>query len=293
MNMRRLVGLVISLFLPLVAVAEVHAHGQAEADADKAVAIRWWGQAMVSIETHSKLRIVIDPYAARVGYPDPEVAADLVLVTHEHGDHSNVKLVRGDPQVVRGLDADKEVVEQDLILDRPANGTKAKATPTAELAEPSDDAVRIRAIKSFHDDVLGQKRGRNALFVIEVDGVRILHCGDLGQTKLTDAQLEAIGKIDVVLIPVGSVYTVDGKQAAALVEKLRPRLVVPIHYKTPVLKVNLNGVEPFLEALPEKFTVIRPKGNELTVVHGGDPDAAHPRAVVLDYRPSLTAEQAE
>lgn len=249
------------------------------------VAVRFWGQAMVSIETYWNLTVVVDPYALRIGYDDPGVSGDLVFVTHEHGDHANTEIVKGSPYVIRGLDAGGQVQAIDMILDRPANASAPLVTKASTLPAPSDHAVRIRSIASFHDDVSGKKRGNNAMLVIEVNGVRILHCGDLGQPLLTDDQLRYIGPIDVLLIPVGSVYTIDGKQAAAITDQIHPRIVVPIHYKLPSLKIELNSVNPFLDSLPTKYQLIEPPGNTLPVSKGPSAGDARPKVVVLKRHP--------
>ena len=263
------------------------AQGAPPAAPGKPVAVRWWGHAMVSIETWWDLTVVIDPYdEGRTGYTDSGVSGDLVLVTHEHADHNNVKLVKGKPAVVRGLDDKGEPNAIDLVFDRRPDTTKPRIAETAQVKGRADHAVRIRSIASDHDDASGRKRGRNAMFVVEVDGVRILHCGDLGQPKLTRRQLKAIGEIDVALVPVGGVYTVDGGQAGAIVGQLRPRFVIPIHYKTPPpLKIGLSGAGEFLKSLPDGCTIAKPKGNTLAVSRGRGPTREKPTAVVLRYVP--------
>jgi L-ascorbate metabolism protein UlaG (beta-lactamase superfamily) len=233
------------------------------------VAVRFWGQGLVTLETHRSLRIAIDPYATRIGYDNPKIEADLVLVTHEHFDHNNDGLIGGSPRVERGLDATGNVRSIDLEFSR----------------EPEGPSVRVKSIASTHDEESGARRGANAMFLVEVDGLRVLHCGDLGQAKLTTQQVDAIGAVDILLIPVGGVYTVDGKQAARITERLRPRVVVPIHYKTKRLTIELDTVEPFLSALDERFHRVHAVGNTLAVTAGRGPSTETPRVVVLRTAP--------
>jgi len=256
----------------------------AQADPGHPVAVRWWGQAMVSIETHWNLRLVIDPYGEKIGYKNPNITSDLVLVTHEHGDHNNVELVGSEPIVMRGLDERGQVRTMEYFLDRPPNSGKIQWVAANESSFVRKEAIRVTTISSWHDDVQGSQRGANALFLIEVDGVRIVHCGDLGQPRLTDEQLTALGKVDVLLIPVGGVYTVDGAQAADIVRQMNPRIVVPIHYKTPNLVYDLQGVQGFLTAIHDDCQVERLKGNTLAI-SAAERGTAKPKAVVLDFFP--------
>ncbi len=262
----------------------------AHADPGHPIAVRWWGQAMVSIETHWNLRIVIDPYGEKIGYENPHVTGNLVLVTHEHGDHNNVEMVGGEPIVLRGLDDAGKVRTMDYYLDRPPNSEKVQWVAANESSFVRKEAIRITSIPAWHDDTEGTQRGADALFLIEVDGVRIVHCGDLGQPHLTDEQLSALGQVDVLLIPVGGVYTVDGAQAADIVRQVNPRIVVPIHYKTPNLVYDLQGVQGFLKAIGDDCEVVRANGNTLGVsaAKGG---TAKPQAVVLDFVPQALPKE--
>lgn len=255
----------------------------ASADPGRPVAVRFWGQGLVTIETYWNLRIAVDPYALQIGYDDPKIKADLVLVTHEHFDHNNVSLVGGAPIVERGLDADGRFRPLDVVLDRPPNEPAPRLRPTTADPYPAR-TVRIRSIESYHDDVAGEQRGRNAMFLIEVNGTRILHCGDLGQARLTPRQLQAIGPIDVLLIPVGGVYTINGRDAAEITAQLGPRMVVPIHYKTALLTIELQTADSFLAALGPDYRQVLPVGNTLAV-SAADGATAEPAVVLLKTRP--------
>ena len=257
----------------------------ADADPGKPVAVRWWGQGMVSIETYWNLQIVIDPYATRIGYDDPQLSADLVLVTHEHPDHNNVELVTGSSQVVRGLEADGSVRKVYQVLDRLPNEEKPTWRDARLRVARSPHAIMVTSIPAWHDDKEGRERGATAMFLIEVGGVRIVHCGDLGQTRLTNEQIEALGGVDLLLIPVGGKYTIDGQQAAAIVLQIKPRSVVPIHYKTPALTFDLETAEPFLAALESEFETVRPLSNTLAIRSSKGQAAGKRQLVVLPYQP--------
>lgn len=263
--------------------------GQAEAT-HWPVALRWWGQAFVTVETWWGITVAIDPYG-EIGYEDPDVSADLVLTTHNHQDHSNTGLVKGNPTVFTGLTEGGDVRELRVAVDRKPNEDSPRAGEVEELGELSEHAVTAFTVPSFHDDKEGAERGRNALWVIEADGVRILHMGDFGQQELGSEQLAKIGKIDLLLIPVGGTYTVDGPAAAKIVEQVKPRIVIPIHYKTEPLSIDLATADAFVEALPESFQRQQPKGNTVAVSAGGGGPS---RVVTPDYRPwEMPAELAE
>lgn len=255
------------------------------ADPGKPIAVRWWGQAFVTIETYWNLTVAIDPYATSIGYDDPNITAHVVLVTHGHADHSNVSLLGAAAPSVAGLDDDGDVASIDMVLDRLPNQDEPTIAAYSPSAQYSDHAVRFRTIASFHDDQSGGRRGKNAMFLVVADGVRILHCGDLGQTKLTEDQLRQIGNVDVLLIPVGGVYTIDGKEAVGIVEQISPRYVVPIHYKTPQLSFVLRTSEDFLEALPAKYERVASNGNTFAATQDRGATRDKPQVVTLLTRP--------
>jgi L-ascorbate metabolism protein UlaG (beta-lactamase superfamily) len=190
--------------------------------------LTWLGQSGFILETAAGTRIVMDPIPKGLGYDLPVgLKADAITISHEHPDHNNVGLVVNKARVLRGLTADKK------------GWTK--------IDEKVKD-VGIRSVGVYHDDKRGAERGLNTVFIFDVGGLRIAHLGDLGHL-LTDDQLSAIGSVDVVLVPVGGVYTIDAYQATRVVDQLHPRLVVvPMHYKTPPLTIKeLDPVDEFLE----------------------------------------------
>ena len=189
-----------------------------QASSDGQIAITWLGHACFMIETGTGLRILTDPFDESVGYELPAVEADVVTVSHDHSDHSNVKVVKGLPKILVG-----------------------------QVDEVIGDA-RIRGISTFHDTKSGALRGSNTVFVIEADGISLCHAGDLGHIPSAETMNE-IGHVDVLLVPVGGRYTLDGAGALEFVRKLSPRIVIPMHYKTPVLKFDLDGSESFLSQI--------------------------------------------
>ena len=190
--------------------------------------IRWHGQSAFLIDGGDQ-SVFIDPFGAVEGfarqglqfdYPAIEgVEVDLLLVTHEHGDHNGVEAVGGSPQVIRSTAGTFE-------------------SPLGEVV----------GIASEHDDVAGTMRGSNTIFCFAYDGLRVCHFGDFGQAELRAEQRRAIGEVDVVFLPVGDGPTVGGERAAAIVRTLRPRLVVPMHYRTGAVNF-LDPPDAFLDAL--------------------------------------------
>lgn len=211
--------------------------------------ITWYGQACFKIQSGDKT-LVVDPFAKKIGLTPPSIQADVVFVTHDHFDHSNIKAIKGDFFLINGP------------------------------GEYETKGVKARGISSFHDDEKGAKRGVNTLYLIELEEIRILHMGDLGQSTLDDEQLEAIGGVDILMLPVGGFFTIDAKQAVGIVKQLTPKIVIPMHYKIPKLTIGeLEGVDKFLKELDEEDV----KPEEKLVVKQKDlgEDGERTRVVVL------------
>ena len=219
------------MFLALVAGAAVMVAGAyfAAHAAPRPVAyLTWYGQSCFLLESATGTRIVMDPIPGNIGYlPPADLRADAVTISHEHPDHNNLALVRGKPKILRGLTPDKKgwMRIDDKVKD-----------------------ISIRSVGVYHDDKKGAEIGLNTVFIFEVGGVRIAHLGDIGHT-LTDQQISDIGSVDVVLVPVGGVWTVDAHKATQVVDQIRPRLMtVPMHYRTDVLTIkDLATVDGFLK----------------------------------------------
>ncbi len=175
----------------------------------EAATLRWFGHAFFLVTSPQGVRVALDPFGD-IGYPLPDVAADIVTVSHEHGDHNNPGLLTGSPVVLRGV---------------MAGGADWNA-----IDHRTKD-VRISALPAYHDDVRGRSRGLNSIFIVEIGGLRLAHLSDIGHT-LSAETLEDMGRIDILLVPVGGIFSIDGRQAIDIVTRLRPAITIPIHYKT-------------------------------------------------------------
>ena len=164
--------------------------------------------------------MLIDPFTKETGLRPPRVKDDLVLVTHEHFDHNGVE----------GAD------EESFIIRGPG--------------EYERKGIMVQGISSFHDDKEGAERGLNTIYVIKVEDMTLCHLGDIGQEALTDEQLQTIGNVDVVFVPVGGTYTVDAKRASHMIAQIEPKVVVPMHYKIPKLTIpKLDDVKSFVKEI--------------------------------------------
>ncbi len=190
--------------------------------------VQWYGQSAFVLSGGGST-VAIDPFGAafaaaiaargmQFDYPEIEgVEADLVLVTHEHGDHIGVEMIGGEPAVLRST----------------AGTLESPVGP-------------VKAIASEHDEHAGTERGPNTIFRFELEGVRVCHFGDFGQSALREEQAQAIGEIDLLFIPVGGGPTIDGAHAREIVRRLAPRWAVPMHYRTPRIGF-LETADSFLD----------------------------------------------
>ncbi len=177
--------------------------------------VKWFGQASFLMESEKGIRIVTDPFASSLGYKAPSIEADVVTVSHEHYDHNATEEVAGNPEIVRGT-GEREI-----------------------------KGIIIRGVSTFHDKARGRERGTNTVFSFKIDGVKIVHLGDLGHI-LTQEEIKAIGEVDILLIPVGGTFTIDAQEANEVVKQLKPKITIPMHYKTPAIDLPIEGVEGFL-----------------------------------------------
>ncbi len=195
--------------------------------------ITWFGQSCFQITTNqaknNPVSIVIDPFSPEIGLKVPKLKADILLVTHSHYDHNNVKAVSNNP----------------VLIDSPG--------------EYEIKGVYIQGIPSFHDTVQGKERGLNTIYTLEAEGIRICHLGDLGQNELTTEQLERIGENDILMIPVGGTYTIDLKAITKVLSQIEPKIIIPMHYQIPGLKIKLDGVDKFLKTMGVKSIDPLPK----------------------------------
>jgi len=186
--------------------------------------ISWLGHACFRIETKEG-SVLIDPFSKDIGLRPPRIKDNLVLVSHHHFDHDNVS----------------EANPEAFIIDGPGEYEK--------------QGISVRGVASFHDRSGGKERGSNTIYVIKIEDITVCHMGDFGQDKFEDHQLEEIGNVDILMIPVGGVYTIDYKEAVSVVSQIEPKIVMPMHYKVAGLKVDIAGPEKFLKEIgltPEK-----------------------------------------
>ncbi|HEU65363.1 MAG TPA: MBL fold metallo-hydrolase [Chloroflexi bacterium] len=180
--------------------------------------IKWLGHACFLITSQDGIRVITDPYAVGGGinYSVIKETADVVVVSHDHGDHNNVSAIQGNPEVVKG------------------SGTK-----TAR-------GIQFRGIAAYHDASQGTQRGLNTAFCFTIDDMKLCHLGDLGH-MLSPVQVDEIGAVDILFVPVGGFYTIDATVASQVCSQLKPKVVIPMHFKTPGCAYPIADVEDFLK----------------------------------------------
>lgn len=187
--------------------------------------ITWCGHSCFKIQNklNDGVTLTTDPFDKKIGLKPPAFESDIVTVSHDHYDHNNVKALRGKPYII------KTAGEYDV------------------------KGVAIHGISSYHDNDTGKERGINIMYKIIMDDITMAHLGDLGH-ELDEKQLEILTGIDILFVPVGGKYTLDAKKAVAVVNQIEPRIVIPMHYNVPGLKIDLDGVEKFVKGLGIKPT---------------------------------------
>ncbi|MBX4211552.1 MAG: MBL fold metallo-hydrolase [Candidatus Yanofskybacteria bacterium] len=191
--------------------------------------ITWFGQSCFRIEAKEG-SILIDPFSKEIGLRPPKIKDDLVLVTHQHMDHNNTT----------------EMNPEALLIDGPG--------------EYERKGIQVQGILSYHDKSQGKERGLNTIYLIKAEEMTLCHLGDFGQGKLDDSQVEAIGDVDLLLVPVGGTYTIDAKEAVEVISQVEPKVIIPMHYKIPDLAVDLDAPEKFIKEVgltPEKVDKYR------------------------------------
>lgn len=176
----------------------------------------------------SQAVVITDPFPPDLGYSLGKPTADIVTVSHQHPSHNYVPGIGGEPRELQGP------------------------------GEYEISGVLIIGIAAFHDAVKGQTRGKNTVYLMEIDGISVCHLGDLGHV-LNDEQIEEIGDVDVLLLPVGGISTINAAMAAEVIRQLEPKAVVPMHYKTPAINRELDPVEDFLKEMGMEQVESRPK----------------------------------
>ena len=213
--------------------------------------IRYLGHSSFLLTDSAGTAVVTDPYYASIGYVMPRVTADAVTVSHHHYDHDNVKAVGGTP----------------VILD------KAKSYGLAEVA--------ISAVESFHDDRGGALRGKNVIFKFRMDGLNVCHLGDLGE-KCSQELIEAIMPVNVLLIPVGGNYTIDAMAAKEYVDRLKPKVVIPMHYRCRGGVIDIGKVDEFISLMKDGGVECSEAGAE-TELTSDDVKNKAARVIVMNF----------
>ena len=185
--------------------------------------LQWLGHSSFRLEESTGTSVVTDPYHSYIGIEMPEVTADVVTVSHKHDDHSYVGAVKGNP----------------MIID------------TVGYFDVKD-SIGILGIETNHDEVDGEKRGKNIIYKYRIDGIDVCHMGDIGE-ECTPELAEAIGPVNILLIPVGGEYTIDADIAKDYVDKLMPDMVIPMHYRTRGVDLDIDKVDAFLRHFDDEM----------------------------------------
>jgi len=182
--------------------------------------ITWYGQSCFRIQS-GDLVLITDPFSKEIGLKPPAGQADIITISHEHYDHNNRGAVKGNP----------------FIIDSPG--------------EYSLKGISVIGIPSRHETEKAQGSGPNTIYVIEMEDMRICHLGDQGK-KLSNEQLEQIGDVDTLLIPIGGTYTLNAEEALDTISQIEPRIIIPMHYKINGLNINLDTVDKFAKEIGVK-----------------------------------------
>jgi L-ascorbate metabolism protein UlaG (beta-lactamase superfamily) len=193
------------------------------------VDITWLGHSCFRIKSNQAV-IITDPFPPDIGYTLGKQTADIVTVSHPHPSHSYDNGISGEYRLVKGP------------------------------GEYEISGVLILGISTYHDSIKGQSRGKNTVYLMEVDGVAICHLGDIGHVP-GDEMVEEMGNVDMLLVPVGGVSTINAAMAAEVIRKLEPKIVIPMHYKTPQTSRDLEPVENFLKEMGQTQVEPRTKFN--------------------------------
>lgn len=183
--------------------------------------ITWQGHSCFKIQDKigpDGVTLVTDPFNKEIGLKVPNFEADIVTVSHDHDDHNNIGALRGNPFVINCA------------------------------GEYDFKGVLVEGIDSYHDESKGEKRGINVIYRFEVEDVSIVHLGDLGNS-LDNTQLEKLAGTDILLIPVGGKYTLDAKKAVEVISQIEPRIVIPMHYKTEGVKIDIDPIDKFIKEI--------------------------------------------
>jgi L-ascorbate metabolism protein UlaG (beta-lactamase superfamily) len=185
--------------------------------------ITWNGHSSFKIITKTpsgEVTLITDPFSKEIGFKFPKSSADIVTVSHDHYDHNNASEISGEP----------------FVITRPG--------------EYEVKGIFVYGFNTFHDEKNGAERGKNTIYTMQLidEGISLAHLGDLGHV-LSNKDLENLEKIDILFVPVGGTYSLNAKQAVEVINQIEPRIVIPMHYKTPDLKIDLASVDAFCKEL--------------------------------------------
>ncbi|MFA5360495.1 MAG: MBL fold metallo-hydrolase [Candidatus Paceibacterota bacterium] len=188
--------------------------------------IQWFGHSFFRLETKGRI-ITIDPYSEEAtGLKPPRFKADILLISHQHEDHNNKSIIMGNPFVLEGP------------------------------GEVEIGGIFIEGLLSFHDKKRGEARGKNTIFILESEDMVVCHLGDLGEPQLKEEALEKVAAADILLIPVGGNYTIDYEEAVSFINQIEPKIIIPMHYALPHLKIKLDPLEKFIKSIGKKPEVM-------------------------------------
>lgn len=184
--------------------------------------IQWFGQSYFRIDTKNKV-IALDPYKeGSTGLKSPRFKADILLISHEHEDHNNRDVILGKPFIMAGAGE-------------------------IEIAN-----ITIDGVVSHHDNQGGKLRGLNTIYIIRSEEMKLVFLGDLGEKRIREEVLEKAANSDILFIPVGGTYTIDAEEAVSVINQIEPKIVIPMHYKLPNLKIKLDSVDTFIKVFGKK-----------------------------------------
>jgi L-ascorbate metabolism protein UlaG (beta-lactamase superfamily) len=211
--------------------------------------IKWLGHACFLITSESGTRIITDPFASdkNLSYAEVSHEADIVTVSHDHFDHNHVAPIKGHPSIIKTA-GDRKIKD-----------------------------IGIRTISTWHDESGGKERGPNLVFCFNVDGINVCHLGDLGH-RLNKSELDRLGKVDVLLIPIGGVFTIDASSASHLCDDIKPSIVIPMHYKTSQCQWLKYGVDDFVRGRQNYKEI---KSGEIELKAGALPSEME--VIILNY----------
>jgi L-ascorbate metabolism protein UlaG (beta-lactamase superfamily) len=195
--------------------------------------IKWLGHSSFLIISRNNLKIITDPYTSggSLIYDPINESADIVTVSHSHSDHNNPNIIQGHPVILK------------------------------EAGSKTVKDIKIKAIPVFHDEFGGTKRGNNLVFCFQIDNLNLCHLGDLGHS-FSAQQISAIGIVDILFIPVGGYYTFNPVEATHISDSLNPKIIFPMHYKTPKISYPISGIEEFLNG---KLNVRKIDSNQIEI----------------------------